>query len=94
MAVSWQKRFGAELITQNVDDLFERAGARDVLHVHGFLTSLRCLFCDVAWDFGYRRFDPAHDHCPRCGGLRTVKPDVVFFNERAPLYPGIMAPAR
>ena len=86
MAVSWQERFGAELITQNVDDLFERAGARAVLHVHGVLTSMRCLFCDVEWDFGYRTFDLAHDHCPHCGSLRAVKPNVVFFNERAPLY--------
>lgn len=89
VVVSWQARFGAELITQNVDDLFERAGARDVAHVHGFLTSMRCLFCDIRWDFGYRAFDPAQDHCPQCGGLRTVKPDVVFFNERAPLYPAL-----
>ena len=86
LAVSWQKHFGADLITQNVDDLFERAGARDVLHVHGFLTSLRCLDCGAEWDFGYQEFNPATDACPQCGALRGVKPNVVFFNEGAPLY--------
>jgi NAD-dependent deacetylase len=86
MAVSWQKRFGARLITQNVDDLFERAGASEVLHVHGFLAALRCIGCGAEWDFGYRAFDPARDHCPPCGSLKCVKPAVVFFNESAPAY--------
>jgi NAD-dependent deacetylase len=85
MAAAWQQRFGADLITQNVDDLFERAGARDVLHVHGSLTSLRCLDCDAIWDQGYKKFDLTTDCCPRCGA-REVKPNVVFFNEQAPLY--------
>jgi NAD-dependent deacetylase len=86
MAVSWQERFGADLITQNVDDLFERAGAREVLHVHGSLTSMRCLDCETTWDVGYQVFDPATGCCPKCGALWEVKPNVVFFNERAPLY--------
>jgi NAD-dependent deacetylase len=86
LAASWQERFGADLITQNVDDLFERAGARDVLHVHGSLTSMRCLDCETIWDVGYQVFDPATGCCPHCGALWEVKPNVVFFNERAPLY--------
>jgi NAD-dependent deacetylase len=86
LAVSWQERFGADLITQNVDDLFERAGARDVLHVHGSLTSMRCLDCDTIWEVGYQAFDTATGCCPQCGALWEVKPNVVFFNERAPLY--------
>lgn len=86
MAAEWQKKYGAELITQNVDDLFERAGARNVLHVHGRLTALRCLACETEWEWGYNAFDPARDRCPHCGGLHEVKPDVVFFNEKAPLY--------
>jgi NAD-dependent deacetylase len=86
LAVSWQQRFGADLITQNVDDLFERAGAHDVLHVHGSLTSMRCLECGAHWEQGYRKFDPVTDRCPHCGGLHGVKPNVVFFHEMAPLY--------
>lgn len=86
LAAVWQKRYGADLITQNVDDLFERAGAHDVLHVHGFLTSMRCLECGAHWDQGYKAFHPATDRCPQCGGLHGVKPDVVFFHEPAPRY--------
>lgn len=86
LCVDWQKRFDAELITQNVDDLFERAGATNVLHVHGHLTRLRCLACGAQWLIGYRAFDPQRDVCPGCGATHGVKPDVVFFNEPAPLY--------
>ncbi|WP_294538933.1 Sir2 family NAD-dependent protein deacetylase [uncultured Rhodoblastus sp.] len=86
LAVSWQKRFAADLITQNVDDLFERAGAQDVLHVHGRLTSMCCFECGAQWDIGYSKFDPARDRCPQCQGVHGVKPNVVFFREPAPLY--------
>ncbi|MEE6566599.1 Sir2 family NAD-dependent protein deacetylase, partial [Campylobacter coli] len=34
------------VITQNVDDLLERAGCKDVVHLHGFLPELRCLKCE------------------------------------------------
>jgi NAD-dependent deacetylase len=86
LAVDWERRYNAELITQNVDDLFERAGARYVMHVHGFLSSMRCVSCGAQWLFGYRRFDPAADRCPKCGRMESVKPNVVFFNEQAPRY--------
>jgi NAD-dependent deacetylase len=86
LAVDWERRYDAELITQNVDDLFERAGARYVMHVHGFLPSMRCVSCGAQWLFGYRRFDHATDRCPRCDRVESVKPNVVFFNEPAPRY--------
>lgn len=86
LAVEWEKRYNAELITQNVDDLFERAGARYVMHVHGFLSAMRCVSCGAQWLFGYRRFDPAADRCPKCERMESVKPNVVFFNEQAPRY--------
>ncbi len=67
------------LVTQNVDDLHERAGHQRLIHMHGELLKARCAFCgDVqAW----------HDdlsvalscrHCCRSGGLR---PHVVWFGE-------------
>lgn len=86
LGVDWEKRYNAELITQNVDDLFERAGARYVMHVHGFLTAMRCLACGSQWYFGYKKFDPVADRCPTCGRIESVKPNVVFFNEPAPRY--------
>lgn len=73
------------LLTQNVDDLLERAGARDVVHLHGSLFQLRCLGRDHPHPLG----DPARpllpgDRCPRCQS--RTRSDVVLFGERAPAY--------
>jgi NAD-dependent deacetylase len=73
-------------MTQNVDDLLERAGLPEdqVLHLHGSIVHLRCVRCGHRTRIGYTR-DPA-ERCPTtgCGGyLRT---DVVLFGEEAPLY--------
>jgi NAD-dependent deacetylase len=66
------------LVTQNVDDLHERAGSERVLHMHGRLRSAWCTLCDARhdWDapLGHR---PA---CPGCGGS-ALRPDVVWFGE-------------
>jgi NAD-dependent deacetylase len=66
------------LITQNIDDLHERAGALDVLHMHGALTSALCAGCDHRWPAP--RQMQAHDPCPACGQAQT-RPDVVWFGE-------------
>jgi NAD-dependent deacetylase len=67
------------LVTQNVDDLHERAGARRLLHMHGELTSGWCLACDerFAWEgpMGERA------ECPVCGAIGRVRPDIVWFGE-------------
>ncbi|MER2512551.1 MAG: NAD-dependent deacylase [Nitrosomonas ureae] len=74
------------LITQNVDDLHERAGSRDVLHVHGSLHAPRCFACARPFSFpdgvpvepeGGRRLKPPV--CAHCGGY--IRPGVVWFNE-------------
>ncbi|TNC74240.1 SIR2 family NAD-dependent protein deacylase [Rubellimicrobium roseum] len=86
LLANWQTRFRTTLITQNIDDLLERAGARDVLHVHGVLSEMRCLACGSVWDIGPKAWDPSEERCPTCGSRDRVKPNVVFFNEPAPLY--------
>jgi NAD-dependent deacetylase len=67
------------IVTQNVDDLHERAGARRILHMHGELKSAWCLACDerVRWeeDLGH---GPA---CPACGTSGQLRPDIVWFGE-------------
>lgn len=66
------------LVTQNVDDLHERAGSRDVLHMHGELLKARCLACGarVEWREDLLPRPP----CPRCG-TPALRPDVVWFGE-------------
>lgn len=66
------------LVTQNVDDLLERAGARDVIHMHGRLTRALCAACDHRWD-APRAMAPG-DPCPACARPAT-RPDIVWFGE-------------
>lgn len=85
-----QQKYGAQIITQNVDDLFERAGCTDVVHVHGFLTRMRCVACGHKFDIGHTAWDYPNEQCPNtargCVCKKGIRPDVVFFNEPAPEY--------
>jgi len=78
-----ERRFEVVHLTQNVDDLLERAGAQRVIHLHGKLTELRCLQCDKVFDIGYESMEGKR--CPSCGGGR-LRPNIVFFGESAPNY--------
>ena len=71
------------LVTQNVDDLHERAGSRRLLHMHGELNKMRCQYSDEVFD-ALPAFtgDDLCECCARPGGLR---PHVVWFGEM-PLY--------
>jgi NAD-dependent deacetylase len=66
------------VVTQNIDDLHERAGSRRVVHMHGELRSALCRACRnrTPWtgDLG------DHPPCPRCG-VSELRPDVVWFGE-------------
>ena len=66
------------VVTQNVDDLHERAGSRRVVHMHGELRAARCLACGVRqpWLEPLGHLPP----CPRCGAA-ALRPDVVWFGE-------------
>ena len=69
-------------ITQNVDDLLERAGASDPIHLHGTLVADRC-----HGHCGYREevnlaMPLAPRPCPECGA--PMRPDVVWFGEALP----------
>jgi NAD-dependent deacetylase len=66
------------LLTQNIDDLHERAGARDVVHMHGEITRALCAICEIRWDAPHV-MDPG-DACPACGATAT-RPDIVWFGE-------------
>jgi NAD-dependent deacetylase len=70
---------GLLIVTQNVDDLHERAGARRRLHSRGELNSAWCRACDarMAWA-GAMGGDRA---CPECGTAGRLRPDIVWFGE-------------
>jgi len=71
-------------VTQNVDDLSERAGAREqnILHLHGTITKDRChAACGYAEEIDLRN-PPGFRQCPNCDGL--MRPSVVWFGEGLP----------
>jgi len=71
-------------LTQNVDNLMERAGAKELVHLHGTLTDLRCEACTEVFDIGYAAQDGTQ-RCPNCGNKR-LRHNVVMFGESAPEY--------
>ncbi len=71
----------AGIITQNVDNLHQAAGSREVVEYHGNALRFVCLACCRPFAREDLEFDQAPLYCP-CGGL--IKPDVVFFGEGIP----------
>lgn len=66
-------------ITQNVDDLHERAGSRELIHMHGELLKA---WCEVCHGVSERREPIAMDSdCPACGTPGRLRPHVVWFGE-------------
>ena len=69
---------GFLLVTQNVDDLHERAGSKRLLHMHGELNAALCASCGErrAWTGAL----PPATTCKACGAA-ALRPDIVFFGE-------------
>jgi NAD-dependent deacetylase len=76
-----QAEFGGRvtLVTQNVDDLHERGGSKDVIHMHGELLSAFCTACDHHW----RQAEDltVETPCPACQTRGGPRPDIVWFGE-------------
>ena len=72
------------VITQNIDDMFEKAGCDKVLHLHGFLRELKCEKCGNILDIAYEKQDTKYETCPKC--QNKLRPNIVFFAEIAPKY--------
>jgi NAD-dependent protein deacetylase/lipoamidase len=68
------------LVTQNVDDLHERAGSRNVIHMHGALDLAKCHDCGHGWPAPAPARMSVSDRCPRCQS-RATRPDIVWFGE-------------
>lgn len=67
------------LITQNVDDLHQRAGSKHVLAMHGELRKVRCRYTDEVWSWDGDTF--VKTLCPSCGVADHVRPHIVWFGE-------------
>lgn len=77
----FESRYQGEvlIVTQNIDNLHERAGSRNLIHMHGEGLKARCGRCSgiVEW----LKDLSIHDACPACGERGAMRPDVVWFGE-------------
>jgi len=67
------------IVTQNVDDLHERAGAKRLLHMHGEVNKGWCLRCNER--FAWAGAMGGGAQCPSCETRGLVRPDIVWFGE-------------
>lgn len=88
--VDLEKHFIVKIITQNVDNLHERAGSSSIVHLHGELTKVRPEDCytdmdgfstKYVIDIGYRPVNMGETGGPR---NRQLRPHIVFFGEAVP----------
>ncbi len=83
---AWQDYADVHVVTQNVDDLHERADSTQVYHLHGSLFHFRCDRCQSAYHGELPAMsEPVEAVEPprcQCGGL--IRPDVVWFGEQLP----------
>jgi len=77
LAVEYPGR--VSLITQNIDDLHERAGSPEVIHMHGEILRALCAACGHRWR--WRGDMDLGDLCPACAAEGRVRPDIVWFGE-------------
>lgn len=66
------------LVTQNVDDLHERGGTQNLVHMHGALNSALCGVCETRWPAPMQM--SVGDICPACSAP-AARPDIVWFGE-------------
>jgi NAD-dependent deacetylase len=77
-----EKYFDVSIITQNIDDLHERAGSTNILHLHGELTRARSTKDpSLLYNIGYKDINPG-DKCEKGSQLR---PHIVWFGEEVPM---------
>jgi NAD-dependent deacetylase len=83
----YKKGYVKAVVTQNIDNLHQRGGAKEVIEVHGTYKTASCMNCSRKFTFEQLMqmvlqdgtFPPT---CEECGGI--IKPDVVFFGEMLP----------
>ena len=77
-----QKGFLKGIITQNIDNLHQKAGSKNVIEFHGTANKLQCIKCKSKYDINNISLNTLPPICPKCSGI--LKPDFVFFKEPIP----------
>jgi len=78
--VELEKKFNVEIITQNIDDLHERAGSSKILHLHGEILKSRSTFNDKRYKIDNHLLNIGDT----CDNNSQLRPDVVWFGEEVP----------
>lgn len=68
------------VVTQNIDNLHERAGSSNVIHMHGELLKVRCTNTGAIFPW-HKDVNREVDRCPDCNELYTLRPHIVWFGE-------------
>lgn len=75
-----QKKHDVLVVTQNIDNLHEKAGSHNVIHLHGTHNTLKCLSCNH--HFNHDNDWTINDTCPSCSvNFSQVRPDIVWYEE-------------
>jgi NAD-dependent deacetylase len=82
--VELEKYFDVQIITQNIDDLHERAGSKNVLHLHGEITKSRS---SNGSQEKYHLSSSTIEYGDLCPNGYQLRPDVVWFGEEVPNIP-------
>ncbi len=82
LAALEEKGYIKAVITQNIDNLHQAAGSKNVIEFHGTSQTLVCRGCGLRFEFLPAMLDELPPKCPECKGV--LKPDFVFFGEPIP----------
>ena len=77
-----KRSFLESIITQNIDNLHQKAGSKHVYELHGTYRQLVCTACGSEYDLSFADLNFLPPTCFVCKGI--LKPDMVFFNEPIP----------
>ena len=84
LAKMGERGFLESIITQNIDNLHQKAGFKNVYELHGTSRTLSCTECSSEYDLSFVDLNFLPPTCYVCKGI--LKPDIVFFNEPIPQF--------
>lgn len=76
-----QETYDVDIFTQNIDNLHEKSGSKNVFHLHGTHNTMLCLSCHNKFIFN-NDWDK-NSSCPKCNAdWKKIRPDIVWFGEQ------------